>query len=198
MVTARSLIGRMALGLGMLLGASPPEPAAAWSGGAASGGALTEPDRASRWPWNSLADRVRNQAVVANVASFGMALEQYATDTRGDYPSPGHGLTRFMQGGYLPSNSLPANPWDTKSTSRLVDAKACQGRLISASAISRGARATAAGTVLGPGHRPGSSGAAWLEYGTLVYDLDRAGKRYVLYGIGRAGDDAIVLTHKRQ
>jgi hypothetical protein len=51
---------------------------------------------------------------------------------------------------------------------------------------------TPEGTVLGPGKEASSSQFDALTYGAIVYDYDAASKVYVIYGIGRKGDQAIV------
>ncbi len=113
------------------------------------------------------------------------ALATFAATHDGRYP-PTHQFPVELVT-YLPEADLPASPAWPEGI-RQVRTVAIAAPLVAAIGVP-----TAVGTVLGRGRLPTSDedfdARTW---GAWIYDHDVATNRYVLYGIGRSGDLAVV------
>ncbi|HEY9724234.1 MAG TPA: hypothetical protein V6D47_19695 [Oscillatoriaceae cyanobacterium] len=126
-----------------------------------------------------------NNSVKAEVLVTILALEEYAVDHEGVYPTTG-ALIAALSERYLPDGMMPGNPW--------VPTGLRQGNAVGVGALlaAAGHQPTPVGTVLGAGKTADSSRFDALTYGAVVYDYDTKNRDYVVYGIGRRGDQAIV------
>lgn len=88
---------------------------------------------------------------------------------------------------------LLANPFGTPGQSRAIAIAEADGLLTTAAERAAGHRPVAALKALGPGRRPLDGPYGPRTHGALIYDWDPASERYVLYGIGRAGGQAVVV-----
>jgi hypothetical protein len=139
----------------------------------------------------------------ANFQLVADALTRYAATAEGrPFPAPEAWIGTLAERGLLPGNALPASPWEharawgllAPRRYRQANELAPEAGLVDAGRLAHGARPTAEGTVLGAGHQPDHATFDAKTYGALVYDADPKGRLAVLYGIGRKGDQAVVLA----
>lgn len=142
-------------------------------------------------------EKQRNNALVSNMRTLQMAIEQYAVDHNGQYPESGawlKGLTGEAARGafYLPEDRLSANPWAPAGLAahQLNELGTAGLQPVLAPA---GATPTAIGTALGAGQVAASGTYDATTYGALIYDHDRRSGIYTLYAIGKHGDRAVVV-----
>lgn len=133
-------------------------------------------------------DKARNSSVAANVNSVRMALEQYATDYNGTYPTAGTFPAALTTGGYLPGNRLPKSPWG--ATPQTAQIPLTTG-LLSAQLLVTAALPSL-GTQLAPSGQAAAAPAQPNHYGALMYDYDEPSQLYVVYGTGKKGRAAIL------
>ncbi|MFN3429423.1 MAG: hypothetical protein ACK46X_05690 [Candidatus Sericytochromatia bacterium] len=135
-------------------------------------------------------EAARNAQVVTNMRTLQMAIEQYAVDHQGLYPAPGALMTSITTEGYLPADTLPANPWAPGGLSQAneLSTTGLQPALTPAGQVP-----TKAGTWLGTGHVASVGTYDGLTYGALVYDFNPQTQIYTLYAIGKQGDRASVV-----
>jgi len=126
-----------------------------------------------------------NNRVKAEVLLTILALEEYAVDHGGVYP-PSDGLVADLSERYLPDGMMPANPW--------VPPGLRQGNAVGVNALlaAAGKQPTPVGTALGAGKTADSSQFDALTFGAVIYDYEPRSQNYVIYGIGRRGDQAVV------
>lgn len=125
-------------------------------------------------------DRAKESMLEMNVHEVQMALVQYSLERAGAYPQTAlltRSLAPLAKDGLL--GSVPS-PWSGKQVS-LIDARAAGLGLWN--------HPTPAGEDLGAGMWGGTIQDIH-EYGAIAYASD--GKHYVLYGIGKKGNDAVV------
>ncbi|MNL33195.1 hypothetical protein D3C87_1550900 [compost metagenome] len=133
-----------------------------------------------------------NKQLVSNLHAVQMALEMYAVDHSGKYPSAESFMRELTYQGilYLDEDRMPRNPFSSyelrQSNAILLPANGSP--LKSATAETP----TPAGSILGPGKAPHNSLHDLTTFGAIVYDYDPKRGSYVLYGIGQRGDDAVV------
>lgn len=125
-----------------------------------------------------------NNGVKAEVLQTILALEEYAVDHDGAYPTRDEFVTALAP--YLPDGMMPANPW-VPAGLRQGDGVGVGQHLAPA-----GEPPTPVGTLLGAGQLASSSRFAPRTFGAVVYDYDAQTHHYVIYGIGRRGAQAIV------
>ncbi|MEB3284597.1 MAG: prepilin-type N-terminal cleavage/methylation domain-containing protein [Candidatus Sericytochromatia bacterium] len=133
-------------------------------------------------------DKARNASVVANVNSIRMALEQYATDFNGSYPSQAQFITGLSAGGYLPGNRLPKSPWGNSAQAAVIPPA---NPLTLASALVTAALPSL-GTVVGATGNVRNPPAAMNHFGAVMYDYDVDSQIYVVYGTGKKARSAIL------
>ncbi|MBO9540196.1 hypothetical protein J7643_06350 [bacterium] len=133
-----------------------------------------------------------NEELGANLRAFHMALEMYAVDHAGNYPAAETALKALTHQGtyYMANDQMPPNPFSTYELhqSNAIRLPASNSPLKPATATTP----TPKGTRLGPGKVPHNSLHDVTTFGAIVYDYDPARASYVIYGIGKQGDDAVV------
>ena len=140
-----------------------------------------DPGPAARRPYDPAAE----PWLAAAARTIQGALATFAATHDGRYP-PTHQFPVELVT-YLPEADLPASPAWPEGI-RQVRTVAIRGPLAAA-----GGLPTPVGTVLGPGRLPTSDADFDARtWGAWIYDHDVATNRYVLYGIGRSGDVAVV------
>lgn len=134
-------------------------------------------------------DKARNASVAANVNSIRMALEQYAVDFNGSYPSQNNFPRSLSTGGYLPGNRMPKSPWASFIQTQNV---AILTPMLSANALVT-QPLPSLGSVIGGGQVPqGGNFANARNYGAIMYDYDVNSQIYVVYGTGKKARQAIL------
>lgn len=134
----------------------------------------------------------RNPYARACGTTLRMAVEQYATDHEGRYPTRAGWLAAVRQrgGGYLPGEHLPTIWSKTPQGAALAPPPP----LVGAAAIAAGARPSPEQTDLGPGRVAEEGPVDARCYGALLYDHDPKTETYVIYAIGKkAGERAVVV-----
>ncbi len=127
--------------------------------------------------------------------SVRMALENYATDHRGSYPTQA-GLAALLTPPGRADAGWPHNPWSQSPGPVPIVSGAWPRGLPDVQAVCvKGTHVTTplVGRDLGPGHPPGSGPVDALTYGSILYSYDAATGTYVLYGIGKTGERATVV-----
>ena len=162
-----------------LTGCAPVMLLAVISGGLA---AIALPD------FEDYRGKAQDASLSASVKQISLAVEMYGVDHDGRYPGTTSWLADLTpaQGRYLPDNQLPKMPWGAR---RQTNALAVHdlGQQLSLDPK----HLTAVGTVLGKGKVSTTGSFDALTYGAVLYEaLGKGG--YVLYGIGKRGDDAVV------
>lgn len=135
-------------------------------------------------------DEEFNKLVASHVNVLRMALEMYATDNNGAYPAETEVLAAISKDHYLPGNMLPRNPWGGKRQTNAVAPASLPALRPAAKPVAL----TPRGTDLGPGQLPGDGGYTARTYGAIVYGYLPKEQIYVVYGIGKLGDRAIVVA----
>jgi type II secretion system protein G len=124
-------------------------------------------------------DKAKNSGVQSNVHNVQMALEQYAVDQAGSYPTAANFIAS-LRGDYLPDTGLPKTPWNTQ-----------QGTAIQATAstaVNVGNMSTGAGV----------TPTTLTHYGAIGYIIPSsatAAERYEMTGTGKKGGNAINAIH---
>jgi hypothetical protein len=88
---------------------------------------------------------------------------------------------------------LLANPFGSPVQDRAIPVAQANGALPTAVDRAAGRRQAVPLKPLGRGRRPQDGPYTYLTYGALLYDHDPVSNTYVLYGIGRVGDQAAVV-----
>lgn len=122
-------------------------------------------------------DASKNSQVRTNAKTLQLALEIYATDHDGLYPDLQDWQDR---------PALPANPFGKPSQATLLGP--------SANLTGPGEEPTAKEAVLGKGKAPGEDPYDVLTYGALVCAVSADRKSYVVYGIGKHANQAVVVV----
>lgn len=127
-------------------------------------------------------DIAQNKALYREGVVLHLAIETYMASHGESAPRP----DRWLQdiGPKLPSGAMPPNPWGGPGT--VLPLASCPEL---AAAYDE---PTPVGAVLGPGTMPGAGAPTSRTYGTFVFGATLGGLRYVLYGIGRDGNNAVV------
>ncbi|MBM3268512.1 MAG: type II secretion system protein [Candidatus Sericytochromatia bacterium] len=131
-------------------------------------------------------DRAKNAAVQANVHSAQMALEQYGVDTAGMYPKDETVFySRVIQdSAYMSAADFPRTPWYTNQAKGITWPAASESVEV--------------GQALGTGIT--ANPTLVRHYGAIAYTLAKgvtANERYVLVGIGKRQNKAIVSATAR-
>lgn len=141
------------------------------------------------------ADARQNQWLYRVGVVLHYGIETYMSTHGESAPETEKVVASLQAGNYLPNRHLPSNPWLTSKDVWDVAGVSPSAFLPLSSVPALGSvydEPIAVGTTLGPGQLPGAYPATPQTYGTFVYGATRGGLRYVLYGIGRHGDQAIV------
>lgn len=114
------------------------------------------------------------------------ALQRYATGNDGLPPDPAFFPPNLAT--FLPAVFLPPSP--------LFPDGVVQTRTVSVTAplrrVNEG-KPSAIGTLLGTGRLPtGDDDFDMRTFGAFMYDADTVSKHYVLYGVGKVGNEAVV------
>ena len=140
-------------------------------------------------------DKARNASVSANISTIRMALEQYATDNNGSYPTSAGFAAAMLTNGYLPGNRMPKAPWSSAAQSTMLPpAGTCAGQVGvghiaagTASLSSLGSLITASGKVAAA---PSSNDC----FGFVAYDYAPDNQIYVVYGTGKKNKNAVTAA----
>jgi hypothetical protein len=137
-----------------------------------------------------------NREVAAQVLRVGQALERHANrDARAlDEPAypDNEAFAAFLA--RLPAKDVPLeNPFGRGMQRNHVAAGGDTG-LPTAAEHRAGAPAPILNRPLGPGEPPGEGPYTARTYGALVYDHDPKSDSYVLYGIGKQGEMAVLVA----
>lgn len=137
---------------------------------------------------------MRNGEMQAAVNTVRLAVEEYANDHGGSYPTTEGWMAAVAQKDYLTGHQLPKNPWTRQPQRARV---AMPKGLPTAKMRVLGARKVAEWAPLGKGREPDRQRGAVdaLDFGALIYDCEPRSNNYVIYGIGKQGDQAIVAGY---
>jgi type IV pilus assembly protein PilA len=120
-------------------------------------------------------DKAKNSGVQANVHNVQMALEQFAVDNSGSFPTAANVITSLGTDYLGNGGRVPATPWGTQQTAAITStASAAVNKN-----IGKGAKAAPTATT---------------HYGALGYLIPAsatADERYEITGSGKKGDQAI-------
>lgn len=131
-----------------------------------------------------LVERAPNSAVASIAHGIRLELEHYALDHAGTYPPTAAAATKLLPLRHIwPSDSqrLEPGPWGGQQRALLP---VCEH-------LGPAERPSHEGTVLGPGARVQDIQDC-RHFGALLYDADPTGRRFVLYAIGKSGNQAVV------
>jgi hypothetical protein len=128
-------------------------------------------------------DIAQNKALYREGVVLHLGIEQYMATHGEAAPRPEKWIQELAP--RLPGGSFPPNPWGG-GTPTVLPLSGCPQL---AAAYDE---PTPVGTVLGPGVMPGNGPPTCRTYGTFIFGATLGGLRYVLYGIGRDGNNAIV------
>jgi hypothetical protein len=137
----------------------------------------------------------QNKAMYVDGLVLTLGLRTYMTRHDESPPAPATWIAVVSALPYLPHGHFPANPWTT--TRAVWDEEGSPQQNVVPVGTCNGLGtayddASPIGTVVGPGEFPGNGPATCRTYGTFLFSATRGGARWVLYGIGRSGDQAIV------
>lgn len=134
--------------------------------------------------------RVNDVVMTANGRQVLVALENYALQHDDHYPPAKDFPSGLVT--YLDEAMLPIGPEaidDSRQRNSILLAPPLLG-------VASG-KTTPLGHDLGPGTVATSDTFGATTFGAFIYDADRAGRHYVLYGVGRQGDRAVVAFSAR-
>jgi hypothetical protein len=129
-------------------------------------------------------DGYRNGRVQATVGTMRMAIEQYGTEHRGRYPTPGRLVAELTRGerGYVSGDRKPPTPRTEQPQIEPITPGAAG--LPSAHQVAAAGKHPEVGQVVGKGEVGEAPTTPW-QFGAILYDLDAKTGTYVLYGIGQ-------------
>ena len=146
-------------------------------------------------PFPDVEDIRQNKALYKQGVVLSLAIQAYMTGHDDNPPDPTKWIQLLSAVPYLPGGHFPANPWTT-----IHDVWSQEG-IVQTSIVTVGScpglgtaydDPTPIGTPLGRGVVPGNGLSTCHTYGTFLFSATRGGLRWVLYGIGRLHDQAIV------
>ena len=157
-------------------------------------------------------DKARNASVQSNARTFQMALEQYATEHNGAFPGVATGAwttDKFVgaSSSYLAGGTLPRSPWAANGVVQADNVPLSSGKgkgkgkkkglvgLDDSVLKTPAEEFTQNNEDVGQGKIPDTFAGA-NEYGAVVYDYDAATQYYLVYGMGKKGKEAIVVSGK--
>jgi hypothetical protein len=147
---------------------------------------------------NKFPDKVdirQNKAMYVDGQVLSIGLRAYMLRHDETPPAPATWIPLLSTAPYLPNGHFPANPWTTDRAVWDEDGSPQPNVVPVGSCNGLGTAyddASPIGMVVGPGELPGTGPATCRTYGTFLFSATRGGSRWVLYGIGRSGDQAIV------
>ncbi len=124
-------------------------------------------------------DKAKNSGVQANVHNVQMALEQFAVDNSGSFPTAANVITSLGTDYLGNGGNFPATPWGTQQTTAIQST--------ASAAVNKN---------IGKGGK--ANPTAHTHYGALGYLIPTsatADERYELSGSGKKGDQAITVIH---
>lgn len=162
---------------------------------------------AMAWPnFTRAADKARNASVQASVHTVRLAAEQFMVANNATYPNAifgtgaaddymidTAGLNKLQ---YFAGERLPVSPWASRA------GKPQSGNIALAGVTFQTASAVANGTsisstkdqMIGRGANPDATTgpAAVTDFGAILYEHDASASVYVIYGVGKRGQYAVV------
>jgi hypothetical protein len=129
-------------------------------------------------------DIAQNKALYREGVVLHLGIETYMATHGEAAPLPEKWIQQLTP--KLPGGVFPPNPWGGSAPPTVLPLGSCKEL---AAAYDE---PTPVGTVLGPGVMPGSGPPTCRTYGTFIFGATLGGLRYVLYGIGRDGNNAVV------
>lgn len=137
-------------------------------------------------------DDARNSGVRQNVKKVQYALEAYAADHDGHLPAREEWLAVVAKVENVHGdNGRPVNPFAEGRKARNQRRPVPLGPLMPAAPE---VFPTVEGAELGAGHAPKSHTYDALTYGAIACDIDQERDVYVIYGVGKRGDQAVVVA----
>jgi type II secretory pathway pseudopilin PulG len=136
-------------------------------------------------------DKARDASVRANVNTLRLGLEQWAVDNNGTYPVDLMAMVR-SKGNYMPGRQLPPSPWGN-GRFRQANMLTVADAPVKLNGPNDPAGPSPVGTVLGPGKVPTGATFDATTYGAILYDHEPKEEKYLLYGIGKKQNKAVVV-----
>jgi prepilin-type N-terminal cleavage/methylation domain-containing protein len=156
--------------------------------------------------FQSAQDKARVASLTGNLKIISLGLETYSSDNNGHYPTSGSEFggagVGLLTARYLPGDKWPKSPWSRQITqANSLFADAATPPLVTAAvfALTPGMTLPAVGKkpasiIPGPGQQPLSTTYNINTYGAVVYDYDPPDTTYVLYGIGKDHNIALLAA----
>lgn len=153
-------------------------------------------------------DKARNASVQSNGRTVQMALEEFATEHQGAFPSTPllwHTGTDLFIGGtttYLAGGRMPLSPWAKSGNDQNTGLAVKDNLKTAAASVVAGVAITEenmpiVGSKAAPtsvGVVPASQAFTLSTFGAVSYDYDTNTQYYVLYATGKKGKHAICVS----
>ncbi|MEB3223637.1 MAG: prepilin-type N-terminal cleavage/methylation domain-containing protein [Candidatus Sericytochromatia bacterium] len=140
-------------------------------------------------------DKARNASVSANLSTIRMALEQYATDNNGSYPTSAGFATAMLTNGYLPGNRMPKAPWSaTAQSTMLAPAGSSAGQVPVLDIAAGTATLSSLGSLITASGKVAAAPSSNDCFGFVAYDYAPDNQIYVVYGTGKKNKNAITAA----
>jgi general secretion pathway protein G len=148
------------------------------------------------WPASAeVQDRANNATVAANVNTIRMALEQYATDHKGTYPTSAGFIAVMTTRGYMLGNRMPLAPWSANVQTNMLGPAGASAGQTPLSEVAAGK-----GTMSPPGSLITENGKVAARptshdcFGFIAYDYSPEAEIYMVYGTGKRNKAAITVS----
>lgn len=125
-------------------------------------------------------DKAKNSGVQSNVHNVQMALEQFAVDHAGAYPT-GTNFITSLGSDYLQGGALPRTPWNTSQVTAITT--------VASGSI---------GDAIGGGNGASAAPTSNTHYGAIAYNIPAsatADERYQMSGTGKKGSRPILSIY---
>jgi prepilin-type N-terminal cleavage/methylation domain-containing protein len=154
----------------------------------------------------SAQDRARISGLTSNLKTISVGLETFSADNNGHYPASGSEFggagVGLLTARYLPGDRWPRSPWSrnvTQANSLFADASIAPMVTAVIFATTPGMTLPAVGKkpfdfMPGGGAQPITTTYTSNTYGAVVYDYDPSDTTYVLYGIGKDHNKALLAA----
>jgi type II secretion system protein G len=140
-------------------------------------------------------DKARNASVSANVNTIRMALEQYATDNNGSYPTSAGFTTAMLTNGYLPGNRMPKAPWSANVQANMAPPAGTSAGQNPIDGIAAGSLTLSSlGSLITASGRVAPTPSSNDCFGFVAYDYAADNQIYVVYGTGKKNRNAITAA----